>query len=235
MRTSRLTTREVQAHELMDDPACDPEALRRTYQQFRVVNRLVAGWRQVYTCRLRPIMSATTTTTVLDIGSGGGDVARALARWAGRDGLLLDITAIDPDARAHRFAKALPPTPSVRFRQSTSAQLVAAEARFDVVISNHVLHHLDGPDLARLVDDSLGLARRLIIHNDIARSRLAYAAYAVASRPFGRRSFISHDGLLSIRRSYRPAELASVVGPDWHVVEQFPYRILLLHPGSGTA
>src|SRR5699024_7840642 len=49
------------------------------------------------------------TTTVLDIGCGGGDVACALARWARRDGVDLRVTGIDPDPRAHDWARRRPP------------------------------------------------------------------------------------------------------------------------------
>ncbi len=212
----------------MDAPDCDLSALENTYRQFRVVNRLVAGWRQVYTQRLRPLMAADRTTTLLDIGSGGGDVARALACWAARDGRSLEITAVDPDERAHAFASRQPPVRGVAFRRTSSAELVAAGARFDLVTSNHLLHHLDLDALVALLGDSTRLATRLVVHNDIARSHWAYAAYAVGSRPFGRRSFISVDGSLSIRRSHTAAELAGLVGDPWRVESQFPARLLLL-------
>ena len=40
-----LRRRDTTVLELMDDPACDEQALRRTYARFGLVNRLVAGWR----------------------------------------------------------------------------------------------------------------------------------------------------------------------------------------------
>jgi len=223
-----LRVRDTQLRELMDDPDCDLAGLRHTYAQLRVVNRLVAGWRRVYRQRIRPLLRTGQTTTLLDIGSGGGDVARTLARWARRDGFALAVTAIDPDVRAHAFAVAQAPAPGVTFRQAGSADLVAEGSRFDVVVSNHLLHHLDAAELHRLLADSERLARRLVVHNDIARSRLAYAAYRVVSRPFGGRSFIHIDGLRSIRRSYRVEELAEVVAEPWRVAGQFPARVLLL-------
>ncbi|MEB0004859.1 methyltransferase, partial [Cryobacterium sp. RTC2.1] len=99
-----LRRRASDAVELMDDPGCDPEVLSRTYDYFQYVNAAVSGWRGVYRREIRPLLSTSRESTLLDIGSGGGDVARALARWAAQDGLLLTVTAIDPDARAHRFA-----------------------------------------------------------------------------------------------------------------------------------
>jgi len=240
LRTS-LAERETEALELMDDPACDEVLLARTYAQSRVVNALVAGWRTIYRRRIRPLLSADRTTSLLDVGSGGGDVPRALARWAGRDGLRLEVTAVDPDPRAHAFAtdpaRATPRDgrDRVRFRRATSTELVAAGERFDVVTSNHVLHHLDPPALATLLADSARLARVLVVHDDIARSRFAYAAYGLATSPWSGRSFVHHDGLLSIRRSYRRAELVAAVPPSWRVVPMLPSRLLLLHepPSSG--
>lgn len=76
-----LSRRATDLQELMDDPTCDLKSLRRTYAQFRIVNRLVSGWGQLYRRRLRPLLSAATPTTLLDVGSGGGDVPRALAGY----------------------------------------------------------------------------------------------------------------------------------------------------------
>jgi len=100
-----LRERAVDAVEEMDLPDCDPARLARTYAQFAVVNRVVAGWRSLYRTRLRPRLSPGSTTTLLDIGCGGGDVDVLLSRWAARDGRRLAITAIDPDPRAIRFAQ----------------------------------------------------------------------------------------------------------------------------------
>lgn len=236
-----LADRELEAEEIMDDPACDAEGLRRTYRQFVVVNRLVSGWRGVYVRRIRPLLSSARTTTLLDIGSGGGDVPRALAGWAARDGLRLEITAIDPDDRATAYARSLPPVPHVTFRQCFSSDLVREGARFDVVTSNHVLHHLDPDALAGLLADSTSLARRLVVHDDIARSPLAALGYWVGTLPLHRRgrpdaSFVRDDGLLSIRRSYTPDELAAVLPAGW-TVQTAPFRVLavhdvLAHPGA---
>ncbi|MGA7206153.1 MAG: methyltransferase, partial [Specibacter sp.] len=71
----------------MDKPDCDPAKLERTYAQFPLINAAVSGWRGTYVSSIRPLLSATVETRLLDIGCGGGDVARALARWAVLDGM----------------------------------------------------------------------------------------------------------------------------------------------------
>ncbi|MEV4702413.1 class I SAM-dependent methyltransferase [Actinoplanes sp. NPDC049316] len=231
MTRAGLTRRDTEVREFMDDPDCDPDRLQHTYQHFSTINRLLSGWRSIYRRSIRPRLDADRPTTLLDIGFGGGDICRALARWAARDGLSLRTTAIDPDERALRHVRRLPDA-GVHFEQASSADLVARRERYDVVISNHLLHHLDAVALPALLADSVTLARHLVIHNDLSRGRAGYGVYAVATLPFARRSFIHQDGLLSIRRSYRRRELQAVVPPGWQVRSMFPQRLLLTHEGG---
>lgn len=229
----RLADRDRCAAERMDAPDCDLAALQRTYAQFRFVNAVVAGWQLTYRRHLRPVLHRDRPTTVLDIGSGGGDVPRALARWARRDGYEVQITAVDPDPRAHSWALRRPPVAGLSFRRALSSDLVAEGLSFDVVTSNHVLHHLDDAQLQALLADSQQLARVRAVHSDIARSRWAHLLFSAGTWPFFPGSFIREDGLTSIRRSYTADELRRAVPAGWQVERQRPWRNLLLHdPGS---
>ncbi|GAA2222664.1 class I SAM-dependent methyltransferase [Herbiconiux moechotypicola] len=230
-----LRKRAVATRERMDDPDCDPVLLARTFEQFTGVNRLVAGWRGTYRERIRPLLSAETLSTLLDVGCGGGDIARALARWAKNDGLLLEVTGIDPDPRAIQAANSAPNPDGVRFHTLASSALVDAALRFDFVISNHVLHHLTADQLTDLLVDCELLCRGLSIHSDIRRSRLAYLEYWWATLVLFRGSFVREDGLTSIRRSYTEAELRVAARREWNVEAQAPFRNLLTFAASAAA
>lgn len=221
-----LRERDAHAVEEMDRPGCDPARLDRTYAQFAVVNRAVAGWRGIYRTHLRPVLSADRATTLLDIGCGGGDVPVLLAAWAARDRRRLEITAIDPDRRAFEFALRRRRVDGVTFRQASTVELAAEGQCYDVVVSNHVLHHLDAAELPQFLAESALLSRGSVIHNDIRRSPAAYALFYAASWPFPG-SFIREDGLTSIRRSYTTAELRAAAPPGWAVAPRLPFRNLL--------
>ncbi|MFP5310995.1 MAG: methyltransferase domain-containing protein [Actinomycetes bacterium] len=213
--------------EQMDRPDCDARLLDNTYRQFGIINRALSGWRRLYTRRLRTITRPDQgPVTVLDLGSGGGDLAMMLARWAARDGKAMRITGIDPDPRAVRFARRRPAVSGVEFRQAHSRDLVREGATFDAVISNHVLHHLGADELQALLADSETLAAHTVLHNDLIRSPAAFALFSVAALPF-RESFIREDGLTSIRRSYRPAELAAAAPPGWSVERSSAFHQVL--------
>jgi len=233
--TRFLAQRDPEAVEEMDRPDCDPVKLDRTYAQFSLVNAVVSGWRRTYTSLIRPAFSADRTNTLLDIGSGGGDVPRALARWARRDGFRLELTAIDPDARAHAYATARPPLPGLSFRRALSSELVAEGGVFDAVVSNHVLHHLGPEELRGLLDDTERLTTRVAVHSDIRRHPLGYALFSVGTLPLPG-SFIREDGLASIRRSYTPAELRQFVAARsaWRVRTAAPFINLLVLDRAAT-
>ncbi|XTR52537.1 methyltransferase domain-containing protein [Pseudarthrobacter sp. So.54] len=171
-----LRKRAAHAVEEMDLPGCDPDRLDRTYAQFALVNRAVSGWRGIYRRQIRPRLRRGPAT-LLDIGCGGGDVPVMLSRWAATDGLRLYITAIDPDPRASRFAAERHAGTGVTFRRSTAAELVGEGLSFDLVVSNHVLHHLGQAELPGFLSESAALCRGTVIHSDLRRSPAAYALF----------------------------------------------------------
>lgn len=233
-----LRTRDVTVRELMDDPDCDPTRLAATLRRFGLVNRLVSGWGRVYRRALRPHLAALARTEphrparVLDLGSGGGDLLARLSALAARDGLAVEWVGADPDPRAFAVASARD-LPRVDFRCADGAALRADGERFDAVLSNHVLHHLDGAGLPAFADDSLALSRGPVLHSDIARSRTAYALYAAGITPLAPGTFLRTDGLRSIRRSHRADELAAALGPAWRVEQPAAFRLLAV--GDGRA
>ena len=228
-----LAARDATAVEEMDRADADPATLRRTYAAFWPVNWCFSRPGQLYAEFVRPHLAHGRTGTVLDVGSGGGDIAAYLARRADRDGYSLRVTGVDPNPAAHAFAAAT--HPDVEFRRATSTDLVAEGARFDVVLSNHVLHHLTPAEFEALLRDSEELAVHAAVHADLRRSAVAYALFAVAALPFAVRTFIRRDGLTSLRRSYSPSELRAVARAGWSVETRAPFRNLLVFRGAGNA
>ncbi len=227
-----LSARAVGARELMDDPGADRRMLERTYERFRLVNAVVSRPELLYRRDIRP-RARRGTISILDVGAGGGDLCRELARRLRRDGLAASITALDADDRATTWAEGHDDGAGVRYRCAHTSDLVREGAVFDVVVSNHLLHHLTAAELSGLLEDTDWLAgdRGLVVHHDIARSRSAYVLFAAVTWPFAGNllagSFIRDDGLTSIRRSYTAEELSAVAPAGWAVRRGMPARLEL--------
>ena len=224
-----LSQRDTKSRERMDDPDCDLDELRNTYQQFSTVNSLITRWKKIYEREIRPDLQYGATQTLLDIGFGGGDIPLKLAAWAGEDGYNLNVTAIDPDPRAFDFVQDLNRDRSVTFMQCALSDLDPEKQKFDFVVSNHLLHHLSEENLFNILDQAQNLSQNMVIFNDIHRSDWAYLFFNLLSRPIFRSSFITDDGLTSIKRSYTAEELLAVVPDGWQVTSVFPFRLLLTY------
>ncbi len=215
--------------EYMDHENVDLAKLFRTYDGFRVINPLLARWKHIYRSQIKPVLARDPQKvhTLLDIGCGGGDVMESLSRYAANDGFKLSVTGIDPDANAEAYLRLRNPSVHIHFRKAKSSELVGEGLKFDFVISNHVMHHLDDKALIVLTNDAKALARNLVLFNDIERGDLAWLVFNL-TWPFFWRSFITPDGLTSIRKSYTRSELSRLLGIEWHVKRVFPYRLLLI-------
>lgn len=218
--------------ERMDSPDCDKEKLFNTYRQFSHVNDLISRWESLFKAYIAPLGNQRRELHLLDIGCGGGDLCLKFADWASEAGIRIQITGIDPDPRAIEFTEQLNVPANVEFRQTLITDLVRYGERYDVVVSNHLLHHLRESEILELCTQTEQLTRQLAIFNDLRRSTLAMTAFGMTAPLLYRSSFIVRDGFTSIRRSFTKPELKKILPDGWVIKKLFPYRLLIMYePG----
>jgi 2-polyprenyl-3-methyl-5-hydroxy-6-metoxy-1,4-benzoquinol methylase len=220
--------------ELMDDPLLPAEehvhALRGLARLNRWSRAAAAMWAPVATLaqeipgeRLR----------VLDIASGGGDVAIALWRRAQRASVNVCINGCDVSERAVAFAaqRAAGAGADVQF----FVRDVLGDALpgdYDVLVSSLFLHHLRNDDLQRFLRELATSARRMVVLCDLARSRRGLALAHLATRALSRSPVVRVDGPRSVRAALSVEEIgdmAAVAGMDGAVVRRcWPMRFLLV-------
>ena len=224
-----LQERDTVIREIMDQPDCDKQKLFNTYRYFKYINRMLSGWNVIYKKYIRPLLAELGgSATLLDIGSGGADIPFYLAECAQNDQFNLKTTAIDTDPKAFEFIHQIEdaPTSTITFRNVHTSALIEENKRFDIVISNHLLHHLTDPDLRELTQHARQLSRHSVLMNDIRRCDTAYALFYLGTRLVPKKSFIHIDGLISIKRSFTRYELINLLPADWKVQTPYPFRLL---------
>lgn len=228
-----LSKRNTNLIEWMDRPDCDQNKLFNTYRQFGRINRLLSGWQKIYVNYIRPIVKSNNgKASLLDIGCGGGDIIRMLHHWTQKDGFDVQFTGIDPDRRSLDYLSGLNWPDSIDFKPFFSHQLVSENRRFDIVISNHLMHHLNEIELKKICLDADRLAGRLVLFSDIERSDLGYLFFSTIAPLLFKKSYIVQDGRISIKRSFRKQELQKQLPVNWIVHRQFPFRLLAIHQKS---
>ncbi len=206
--------------ELLDEGVPEDEALR-SLADLRFVNRWLGTGSSVLGAVL-PLLDGVARPSVLDVGSGSGDLPALVRRHCPAVSLAvaLDIKALHLREAPSGVAPVVADVHGLPF----------PPASFDVVTASLFLHHFDGPDTAQVLASLYHLARRGLVVHDLHRARVPYW-FAKATFPWLLRSPVSvADGLLSIRRAFTPRELAASFSeagiPRVRVERHFPYRLV---------
>jgi SAM-dependent methyltransferase len=194
--------------ELLDDPAADPRLVAESLRNIARSNWMFGGVAAARFGVLRLLDRArVTTATLLDVGTGLGDVPTALAASLSRRGVRLAVTGVELNPTAARLAALLGLT-TVR---ADGLRLPFRDRSVDVVLLSQVAHHLTAAAVARLAREATRVARLGVVLADLKRSRLAQLGFGVASRLLRFDDATTADGVTSLRRGFRIAELQTLL------------------------
>ena len=204
--TLDLRTRHLQA-ELMDDPSLDGVSHEQALTGLRRINWWsrtdVAVWRAIR--RNLTGDSFDRPISVLDIASGGGDLAIRLSIRAERAGIPLNIEGCDISQTAIQFAtrQALASNcANIRFTLCNALQEPLPQAQYDVVMCSLFLHHLKVEDAVLLMEKMKTAARSLVLIDDLQRTRLGYSLAWLGCRLLTRCHVVHVDGPMSVEGAF---------------------------------
>lgn len=200
------------SHEWMDDPAADPEQLRKSLRFIRIVNR-VFGYTRATISHLKQFSKnwqRGRPIRILDVATGSADVPLAVLRWAQRRGHDVRIVGADLHAgtvAAARAAVAQAGVPAERLSivQADAMAQPFTDGAFDYAMTNMFLHHLDEDQVVRVLKEMNRVTRRGVIAADLLRRRRAYfwiSVFTVAANPM-----VRHDARVSVAQAFSEAEV----------------------------
>ena len=188
--------------EWMDEP-CSYEDFRSCLIDLAQVNRLTFASRPTlhWLDELVAARKSTEPLRIVDVGFGGGDMLRRIARWATRRGIAVQLTGIDLNPHAARAAREFT-SANVAIDWITGDAFSYTEPA-DVILSSLFTHHLSEPDIVRFLAWMDSVARRGWFINDLVREKTPLQLFTVLSRLARWHRFVRHDGPVSFRRSFR--------------------------------
>ena len=203
--------------ELLDDPAADPRAVDRELRDIARLNTLFGGTRAVVR-ELAPFFArgleqgSRGRWTLLDVGTGLGDIPRAAARVARRHGITLRLVGIERNRTAARLAQGREgggePLASI---VADGGALPLPSRSVDVIVASQVLHHVPRATAAHWIIEFDRVARRVVVLADLRRSRLAMAGVWAACFGLAMDRVTRHDAVTSLRRGYSRLELDTML------------------------
>jgi 2-polyprenyl-3-methyl-5-hydroxy-6-metoxy-1,4-benzoquinol methylase len=206
--------------ELLDTLELDFNLLTRNLREFAVINKWL-GTNYVLKNALKKVSSAyikmsaaqqQNKITMVDLGCGGGDLAKVIHRWAAYRQLNFEVTGVDINDDIVQFAtqQSLGYT-NLKFQSHDIFSAEFAEKNFDIACLNNVCHHFDDAKLIVLLKLLQQQTKAAIIINDLQRSPVAYYGFIVISKLFNLSYLAKHDGPLSVLRSFKRVELEQLM------------------------
>ncbi len=211
--------------ERMDAAGLDREELAKALGTLARINRLFGGTRLVLRHLPRLCDAIPGAVRILDVGTGYADIPRAIIRWARRRGRRVAITALDRHpATLAAAVRACADYPEIRLLRGDALALPFLSNSFDVVLASQILHHMEAAEPVRLLGELWRVARHGVLVHDLRRGTWPYAVTWLALHALSHSPVIRHDGPVSIRRGYVPAELRALAGAaGWQAPRVAPH------------
>ena len=219
--------------ELMDQP-CSYEDFRGCLRDLAEVNRITRAYAPTLAFLERVVgdHNSSEPLRILDVGFGGGDTLRAIARWAAERNLRVELTGVDLNpysARAAREFSARDPLAAKINWITADVFAYSPETQPDIILSALFTHHLSSPEIVRFLRWMESNARLGWYINDLHRSKRAAFFFRFLPILFGWHHFIQYDGPVSLRRAFVPEDWqrmlaqANITGAS---IEQLPMNRL---------
>ncbi|ALI98545.1 methyltransferase domain-containing protein [Rufibacter tibetensis] len=195
--------------ELMDDLTLASDDLRRNLQELEFINVWLGG-HDVVRNGLNYIINHPLSgpfkekkLKIADLGSGGGDTLRMVARWARKRNQPVELVGIDANAFMLDYSAALSQEyPEITYRQADVFSPEFAQQQFDIVICSLFLHHFSDQPLASLLAQLKKQVRVAVLINDLHRHPLAFYSIKTLTQLFSRSYLVKNDAPLSVLRAF---------------------------------
>ena len=202
-----LTPARRRGVEILDDPSVDADVMRRSMKDVERANVLLGGTRAVL-AELEPVFANLSgNATMLDVGTGRGDIAAASKRTAAKSGVDLHTIGIDISAALVSAEDA----GSDSLVRGDALRLPFSDHSVDIVLASQILHHFTTDAAIAVIRELNRVARRRVVISDLRRSFLAAAGLWIGSFPLRFHPVSRHDGVVSVMRGFLPSELEEIV------------------------
>ncbi len=193
--------------ELLDRESIPAEDLYRNLEELDFINTWLGGHAITLSGLKDTIkdLPMNRVITIADIGCGGGDNLKFLAKWARTQKITLKFYGIDLKEECIDFARRnCSEYPEITFVQSDYRHI---KEQFDIIASALFCHHLNDGQLVEYLTWCKKQSCVAFFINDLQRHYLAYMSIKLLTRLFSRSYLVKNDAPLSVKRGFYRKEL----------------------------
>ena len=199
--------------ELMDDLAASGPVIPQTLRELEIINQRLGG-NHVTTTGLEKLLRKNESPRlhIADLGCGGGDILKLIAKWAEKRGYECELDGYDANPNIIDYAKGnCESYQNISFETKDIFSEEFKQKRFDIILCTLFTHHFHEDQLTKIFRQFKNQAEIGVIINDLHRHWLAYYSIKLLTQLFSKSEMVKFDGPLSVRRAFRRKELISIM------------------------
>ena len=198
--------------ERIDTGDYTPEEYETFLKEIAFINRHFGDKRALEKSLLSEIEATDLREfSVLDVGCGSGELLRIIATFAEKSGRRAQLTGLDlneiSSTATQEWSSDFSAIDAVR---GDALALPFADGAFDYAISSLFFHHLTDEQIVQVLREMSRVARRGVFVIDLNRDPIAFVGYKILCFVFRISELVRHDGSLSIKKGFLPAEIKAL-------------------------
>ncbi|AFM03679.1 2-polyprenyl-3-methyl-5-hydroxy-6-metoxy-1,4-benzoquinol methylase [Bernardetia litoralis DSM 6794] len=209
--------------ELMDDLNLASKDLKKNLDELEFINTTLGGYK-VLTSALDTLYKEnkissnkenqnTKMLTLADIGSGGGDTLRQIARWFDKKNIETKLTGIDANDFMINYAQNKSKKyPQINYEKLNVFDIDSKnENKYDWATMSLFCHHFTDEELILIFKNIQKLTSKGFIINDLHRNPIAYYSIYFLTRLFNGSYLVKNDAPLSVLRAFKKQDLINLL------------------------
>ena len=195
--------------ELLDNDDIPPLDLYQNLKELDFINTWLGGY-DISLNVLKRVLPKGQKTVLVDIGCGGGDTLKYIARWNKKQGYDLDLVGVDLKTDCTVYAETNKPNSAIKFITDDYRNVHQHLAKIDILHACLFCHHLSEAQILDLIQYAQKHKITLII-NDLERNAVAYYAIKFLTALFSKSYLVKNDAPLSVLRGFKKKEWLSIL------------------------
>lgn len=220
--------------ELLDLENIKKKDLFQNLKELEIINKYLFGiYTSIKGIELL-IKDKNKTYEIYDIGCGGGDFLKYIAKWAKKKSLKVNLVGVDLKKDCIEYAKNnCKDFPNIRFMQSDFNDILSSENKPDIIHASLFFHHLRDEDIINFLH-IIKLKKVDLIINDLIRNSIAYYSIKYLTKLFSKSYLVQNDAPLSVLKGFKKFEWENKLkkieslGCSYKVISTIGFRHLII-------
>jgi 2-polyprenyl-3-methyl-5-hydroxy-6-metoxy-1,4-benzoquinol methylase len=201
--------------EIMDDLQGSGRDMDQALRELEIINHLLGG-NKISINGLSKILKNKVdpeqTIKVADLGCGGGDMMKLMARWGRKKGIKLSLTGIDANPYIIDYARENTRNyPEINYQSINIFSKEFLDQEFDIIHCCLFTHHFSSEELKFLIKNFKKQVKLGMIINDLHRHWFAYYSIKVITALASKSAMVKNDGPVSVLRAFSKNDLENIL------------------------